>query len=253
MTSAARQRLVSRPSAASALARAEREPGPRGDTTRRFNIHRFCREAPGSRVSLRSPGTREGRAKSRRAKRTVGRRPNSRCQTAQCCSFPRRVAASGFCLLLVAPASPSFAGHRLRQTSARKRAGRFQPPRRRIPHPDEGWMERRQAHSFFRSRLRTRDHPVAGADRDLLSALHRGGFRMRTHEAGSRQWNRSRSELPAPSIRAWRSGSRTSRVAVRAAAVGRHSPLRLSGSFLENAPLSQDANPVPQTRYVVNI
>ena len=35
-----------------------------------------------------------------------------------------------------------------------------------LPHPDEGWMERRQAHSFFRSRLR-RATTLSRGDRDL--------------------------------------------------------------------------------------
>ena len=63
-------------------------------------------------------------------------------------------------------------------------------------------MERRQAHSFFFGRAcwRRLIHPFGSrglSDAGLsLSALHRGGFRMRTHEAGSRQWNRSRSDCP---------------------------------------------------------
>ena len=42
--------------------------------------------------------------------------------------------------------------------------------------------------------------------------------------------------LPAPRHQAWRSGSGPPCGAVRAASAGRHSWLRLSGSFLENAP-----------------
>ena len=72
----------------------------------------------------------------------------------------------------------------------------------------------------------TRDHPVPGRP-GPLSALHRGGFRMRTHEAGSRQWDRSRSDCPRQTVTAWRSGSGPPCVAVRAASAGRHSPLRL--------------------------
>jgi hypothetical protein len=101
--------------------------------------------------------------------------------------------------------------------------------------PDEGWMERRQAHFFVSVAPATRDHPVPGRP-EPLSALHRGGFRMRTHEAGSRQWDRSRQRLPAPGHKAWRSGSGPPCGAVRAASAGRHSWLRLAGSFLENAP-----------------
>ena len=86
-----------------------------------------------------------------------------------------------------------------------------------------------------------RDHPVPGRP-GPLSALHRGDFRMRTHEAGSRQWNRSRSDCPRHAIRPGGRGPDLPRCGSRRS-VGRHSWLRLSGSFLENAPLSQDTNP----------
>ena len=48
--------------------------------------------------------------------------------------------------------------------------------------------------------------------------------------------HRSRSDCPRQAITAWRSGSGPPYVAVRAASAGRHSLLRLAGSFLENAP-----------------
>ena len=137
--------------------------------------------------------------RARRAKRTVGRSPNSRCQTAQCSSFPRRVVAPGFGLLLVAPASRDFATTRLRQASARKRAGRFQPPRRRIPSPRRGVDGAPTDALFLSVAPATRDHPVPGRP-GPLSALHRGDFRMRTHEVGSRQWNRSRSDCPRQAL-----------------------------------------------------
>ena len=35
---------------------------------------------------------------------------------------------------------------------------------------------------------------------EVLNLLHRGGFRMRTHEVGSRQWNRSRSDVPRQAL-----------------------------------------------------
>ena len=172
------------------------------------------------------------------AAREANRWPSSysRCQTAQCCSFPRRVAAPGFVRLFACAFAFASAGEPTglwRQRPSRQQ--QFRPP-------DEGWMERRQAHSLISVAPATRDHPVPGRP-GPLSALHRGGFRMRTHEAGSRQWNRSRSDCPAPGHNGLAVGVRTSRVAVRAASAGRHSLLRLSGSFLENAPLSQDANP----------
>jgi len=46
---------------------------------------------------------------------------------------------------------------------------------------------------------------------------------MRTHEAGSRQWDRSRSDCPRQAVTAWRSGSGPPYGAVRAAIAGRHS------------------------------
>jgi hypothetical protein len=68
----------------------------------------------------------------------------------------------------------------------------------------------------------TRDHPVPGRP-GPLSALHRGGFRMRTHEAGSRQWDRSLQRLPAPS----RNGL----------AVGVRTPLRCGSRRVRGTPL----------------
>ena len=76
--------------------------------------------------------------------------------------------------------------HGLRRRPSRQQ--QFRPP-------DEGWMERRQAHSLTSVAPATRDHPVPGRP-GPLSALHRGGFRMRTHEVGSRQWNWSRNDCP---------------------------------------------------------
>ena len=93
--------------------------------------------------------------------------PNSRCQTAQCCSFPRRVAAPGFFPSCRTPLRRDFAVTRLRQTSARKQTGRFQPPRRRTPAPPMrgGWSADRRTHSI-RSRLR-RATTLSRGDRDL--------------------------------------------------------------------------------------
>ena len=54
---------------------------------------------PGSR--LRSPGTRAREGAARKANRWPW--PHSRCQTAQCCSFPRRVAAPGLVSYPFAP------------------------------------------------------------------------------------------------------------------------------------------------------
>jgi hypothetical protein len=62
--------LVSRASAASALARAERDPGPSAKSAKRVTCagcDSSCR--PGSRVSLRSPGTRACEVAARKANR----------------------------------------------------------------------------------------------------------------------------------------------------------------------------------------
>jgi hypothetical protein len=189
--------------------------------------------------------SRVGRATSRRAQSgPLAVIPDSRCQTAQSNSAVLFVPAARGCARVFlasrrtrfaeASASLPFA-----QTSGRTRAGRFQPPRRRTPpHPDEGWMERRQAHSFFRSRLR-------GAT--TLSRCDRDPSRRST-VAVSDADPRSRlpavepepQRLPAPRHKAWRSGSGPPAVRFAPRVAGRHSWLRLSGSFLENAPLSQD-------------
>ena len=73
-----------------------------------------------------------------------------------------------------------------------------------VPPMRGGWSADRRTLSSVAPA--TRDHPVPGRP-GPLSALHRGGFRMRIHAAGSRQWNRSRSDCPRQAINAWRSGS----------------------------------------------
>src|SRR3954454_23007894 len=69
-----------------------------------------------------------------------------------------------------------------------------------------------------------------------LSALHRRAFQLRTHAALPPVGHGKRQRLPAPGHECLAVGVRASRGTVRAAAAGRHSWLRLSGSFLENAP-----------------
>jgi hypothetical protein len=131
---------------------------------------------------------------------------NSRCQTAQCCSFPQRLAAPGFCLPLVAPASPRLRRHspspNFGAQASRPLSSSATTDSRT---PDEGWMERRQAHSLLSVARARRDTRAVRRgpprdDRDPLSALHRGDFRPRTHAAGSRQWNRSRSDCPRQTL-----------------------------------------------------
>ena len=121
-----------------------------------------------------------------------------------------------------------------------------------IPFPDEGWMERRQAALVLSVAPATRDPPVPGRP-GPLSALHRGGFRMRTHEAGSRQWDTGAcSDCPRHAIRP---GGRGPDLPAVRFAPQRGTPLLApsSGSFLENAPSEPGCGIlVLQTRYVVN-
>ena len=133
-----------------ALARAERDPGPSARIAKRV-IH-SCR--PGSRVSLRSPGTREWRrVRNRGSRMSRWPWPHSRCQTAQ---FLRSRGA------LLRPGLSFIHSH---------------------PTPMEGWAERRQAHYFIcrvceTRRVRTQRGAARPMTRDArLSALHRGDFR----------------------------------------------------------------------------
>ena len=107
----------------------------------------------------------------------------------QCYSFPRR-----------ALLRPGLCFRRCLHFCVRRRAhGALAPAAvatAAIPSPpDEGWSGAPTGALFLSVAPATRDHPVPGRP-GPLSALHRGGFRMRTHEAGSRQWNRSRSDCP---------------------------------------------------------
>ena len=176
------------------------------------------------------------RAQSRRAKRTVGRSPQLTMSNsavffvpaARCCA---RVWLAS-CRTRFAETLPTT---RLRQASARKRAGRFQPPRRRTPVPPTrgGWSADRRTLSF--GRACDARPPCPGATGTSLGAPP---WRFSDADPRSRlpAVEPEPQRLPAPSINAWRSGSRTSRGAVRAAVVGRHSPLRLSGPSPEDAP-----------------
>ncbi len=103
------------------------------------------------------------------------------------------------------------------------------------PDPEtKGRAERREARTGLLVTLARRDSRVSGTRRIPLrpgrrpSALHRGDFRPRNPCCHLRQCRRIRSApCPRPGHAAWRTGSRTSRTAVRAAAAGRHTPLRL--------------------------
>src|SRR4029078_9100968 len=70
---------------------------------------------------------------------------------------------------------------------------------RQFRPPDEGWMERRQTHSFFRSRLR-RATTLSRGDRDLS---RRSTVAISDTDPRSlpRQRNRNLQRLPAPSVK----------------------------------------------------
>ena len=143
----------------------------------------------------------------------------------------------GFACFLSHPLRETLPVTRLRQTSARKRAGRFQPPRRPTPSPPMrgGWSADRRTLSF--GRACDARPPCPGATGTSLGAPP-WRFRMRTHEAGSRQWNRSLQRLPAPSRKARRSGSGPPCVAVRAAA-GDATPGSVLQDRLRKTPLHE--------------
>ena len=137
----ARPTLVSR---ASERQRAKtRDPGVTRQN--RWIVEASRRVAPRSRVSLRSPGTRVCEVAARKANRWPY--PDLRCQTAQCCSFPRRFAAPGFVRLFAGaftlrpPASPRGFG-----ASGRRDSSDSVPPMRGDGAPTGAL--------FFRSRLR---------------------------------------------------------------------------------------------------
>jgi hypothetical protein len=127
----------------------------------------------------------------------------SQCQTAQSSSFPRRVAAPGFCFSLFHP-------------------------------PHEGRAERRKAHYFCcRAFRRATIRACRGAARVQRDALASRRSTVAIFDRGPRFLLRHFLRICAasssqPGRNAWRAGSRTSRGRrLRAAAAGRHSPLRL--------------------------
>jgi hypothetical protein len=207
------------------------DTGTQGHTTRRFNVHRLCRVTPGSRISLRlavaRPGHESGRVRGRGSR--MSRWPSSRftmsnsavlfVPAARCCA--RVCGLPRICFRSLPLASPRGSGRRP------SRQQQFRPP-------DEGWMERRQPHSQLRSRLR-RATPHPGA-----TGITLGAPPWRFSDADPRSRLPAVEPEPAATSRArpydWRSGSGPPCGAVRAASAGRHSRLRLAGSFLENAP-----------------
>ena len=96
-------------------------------------------------------------------------------------------------------------------------------------------MERRQAHSFFRSRLR-RATTLSRGDRDLSRRSTVAIFGCGPTKPAPGSGVPEPQRLPAPSRNGLAVGVRTSLRCGSRRSVGRHSLLRLAGSFLENAP-----------------
>ena len=174
-----------------ALSRERNETRDPEATRRTFSVHRFRREATRSRVSLRSPGTREGgarttRATSRRAQRTVGR---------------GRI-------------------HDVKQRSVLRSRGALLRPGLVLliaSIPEEGWAERRQAHLSCcrvcetRRSARVRRGASHDAGRSPLGAppwRFSAGGRASISGIASGSVQRCSSQ---PGRRAWRAVSRTSR------------------------------------------
>ena len=267
-----RSDLLSRPSRASALARAEREPGPSAKSREAQYVSvAIRRAAPGSRVSLRSPGTRErgleralrslvpaeqsaracasgARHRSRACPRSAG---NDASRVNPTCVDPAQRAAKRNMIRRAAPGSRVS----LRSPGTRERGKRdsrltisnsavFSVPAARsrarvglypfASIPREGWAERRQAHLFCcraceARPIRTRRGAARPMTRDArLSALHRGGFRP-----GAALPSPALPPDPCSELLAARSSCLAGGVPdlpsprLRAAAAGRHSPLRL--------------------------
>ena len=215
--------------------RAKRDPGSRGHTNG-SPAESMLRSA----ILALGPGSRSARA---RALAALGRDTSVRSRGAQ--SEP--LALSRFTMsnsaVLFVPAAlccarvcASLRGC-LHFASAGEPTGlwRQRPSRQQqFRPPDEGWMERRQPHSQLRSRLR-RATPHPGA-----TGITLGAPPWRFSDADPRSRLPAVEPEPAATSRArpydWRSGSGPPCGAVRAASAGRHSWLRLAGSFLENAP-----------------
>ena len=144
--------------------------------------------------------TREGSARSRGARsEPLAVIPDSRCQTAQCCSFPRRVAAPGLSVSSHVPSlSRPPASPRGFDASGRRDSSNSVPPMR------GGWSADRRTHSFGRA-CEARP-PCPGATGTSLGAPP---WRFSDADPRSRlpAVEPEPQRLPAPRHKAWRSGS----------------------------------------------
>ena len=237
-------------------------PGIQGDTDVP-TLHRPCRVNPGSRIFARAArslvrDTKAALPRTQSARwldQSHARRLNSRCQTAQSSSFPRRVRARGLWPCLV------WCRRRISRCRCRRCGGRA---RRHLgdngrsgPLMRGGRSADRRTRLFCRSRVRgATTAPLRRGTVPLragpLSALHRGDFRPETHAAVSGSGTPEPPvTCPRPGHEAWRTGSRTSGAAVRAAAPDA-TPRSACRIVSGDAPQERGCECLSQLRYVVN-
>jgi hypothetical protein len=123
------------------------------------------------------------------------------------------------------------------------------------PQPRGEWSADRRTRLLRRAcearqpRERNADRPVATGTPSRRSTV--AIFGRRPAPASPAVAPDARSGLSAPGHKSRRTGSRTSRDAVRAATAGRHSSLRLQDRLRRRPSMSEHANLILQIRYVV--
>ena len=117
------------------------------------------------------------------------------------------------------------------------------------PHvtPDEGWMERRQAHSFFRSRLR-RATTLSRFDRDPSRRSTVAVFGCGPTKPAPGSGTGAAATARATPTRLGGRGPDLPRCGSRRSA-GRHSPLRLQDRLRRRPLMSEDGNQYNSTSF----
>ena len=180
---------------------------------------------------------------------------NSRCQTAQSSSFPRRVRARGLWPCLVwcrrrnsAAVADAAAGRARLSLGDSGRSG---------PLMRGGRSADRRTRLFCSVARARRDHRASAArHRPVASGTPLGAppwrFSAGDPRCRLRQWDTgAASDLSAPGREAWRTGSRTSGAAVRAAASDA-TPRSACRIVSGDAPQERGCECLSQLRYVVN-
>ena len=163
-----------------------------------------------------------------RAKRTVGLIPIHDVKQRSVVRSRGALLRPGLCVssqvpsILRPPASPRGFG-----ASGRRDSSDSVPPMRGDGAPTG---------ALFLSVAPAKRDPLSRGDRDLSRRSTVAVFGCGPTKPAPGSGTPEPQRLPASSVKAWRSGSGPPCGAVRAASAGRHSWLRLAGSFLENAP-----------------